>query len=108
MIANICLSFGSVHSFSQSVSLSFVYFLLPFHLAKKNENGNKCVINTLMKVFLFCCFPKFFVIKKKSCDKTNLLRFGGEKIFRNGLGHSALPWTAESHGTPLGPWTIRG
>ena len=39
MIANICLSFGSVYTFIQSVSLSFVYFLLPFHLAKKNEDG---------------------------------------------------------------------
>ena len=106
MTANICLSFGSVYTFIQSVSLSFVYFLLPFHLAKKNEDGNKCVINMLMKIFLFCCFPKFNL--KKSCDKTNLLRFGGEKIFQNGLGHSALPRMAESHGTPLGPWTIRG
>lgn len=58
-----------------------------------------------MKVFLFCRFPKFFfIIKKKSCDKTNLLRFGGEKIL-NGLGHSALPWTGQSSWTPLGPWT---
>ena len=51
----------------------------------------------LMKVFLFFCFPKILV-KEKNCDKTNLLRFGGEKIFQNGLEHLAPPWMAGSHG----------